>query len=55
MKRFTRVLALLLIGCRSTRRRPTDKAAKALYEKGKAAEVRQDYITAYNFIIRPIS
>ena len=26
----------------------TDKQAKALYEKGKAAEAREDYITAYN-------
>ena len=26
----------------------TDKAAKALFEKGKAAEARQDYIEAYN-------
>jgi general secretion pathway protein D len=26
----------------------SDKAAKALYEKGKAAEARQDYIEAYN-------
>ena len=26
----------------------SDKAAKALYEKGKAAEARQDYIAAYN-------
>jgi len=26
----------------------SDKAAKALYEKGKAAEAREDYIAAYN-------
>ncbi len=49
MKRFTRVLALLLIGAVLPAVASNDKAAKALYEKGKAAEVRQDYIAAYNF------
>jgi general secretion pathway protein D len=48
MKRFTGVLALLLIVALSALA-STDKAAKAAYEKGKAAEARQDYITAYNF------
>ncbi len=48
MKRFTGVLALLLMVAVSALA-STDKAAKALYEKGKAAEIRQDYIAAYNF------
>jgi general secretion pathway protein D len=47
MKRFTRVLALLLIfGTLSAV--ATDKA-KALYKQGLDAEMRQDYVTAYNF------
>ena len=49
MKRFTRVLALLLMVAALPALASSDKAAKALYEKGKAAEVRQDYIAAYNF------
>ena len=49
MKRFTRVLAVLLIGAILPLVASNDKAAKALYQKGKAAEVRQDYIAAYNF------
>ena len=49
MKRFTRVLAVLLIGALLPAVASNDKAAKSLYEKGKAAEVRQDYIAAYNF------
>jgi general secretion pathway protein D len=48
MKRFTSVLALLLIIALPALA-STDKAAKAAYEKGKAAEARQDFITAYNF------
>ncbi|MGB8772360.1 MAG: cohesin domain-containing protein [Candidatus Korobacteraceae bacterium] len=49
MKRFTRVLAVLLIGAVLPAVASNDKAAKAAYEKGKAAETRQDYIAAYNF------
>src|ERR1035441_11114778 len=49
MKRFTRVLAVLLIGAVLPVLASNDKAAKALFQKGKAAEVRQDYIAAYNF------
>ncbi|MGB7554700.1 MAG: type II and III secretion system protein, partial [Candidatus Korobacteraceae bacterium] len=49
MKRFTRVLAVLLIGAVLPAVASNDKAAKALFQKGKAAEVRQDYIAAYNF------
>ncbi len=49
MKRFTRVLAVLLIGAVLPAIASNDKAAKALFQKGKAAEVRQDYIAAYNF------
>jgi len=48
MKRFIGVLALLLVLAGSALA-STDKAAKAAYDKGKAAEVRQDYIAAYNF------
>ena len=48
MKRFTGVLTLLLILAVSALA-STDKAAKAAFEKGKAAEARQDFITAYNF------
>ena len=49
MKRFSRVLAVLLIGAVLPAVASNDKAAKALYQKGKAAEIRQDYIAAYNF------
>ena len=49
MKRFTRVLALLLIGAVLPAVASNDKAAKAAFQKGKAAEIRQDYIAAYNF------
>ncbi len=48
MKRFTGVLALLLMVAVSALA-SNDKAAKALFEKGKAAQIRQDYIAAYNF------
>ncbi|MGB8888056.1 MAG: cohesin domain-containing protein [Candidatus Korobacteraceae bacterium] len=48
MKRFTGVLTLLLILAVSALA-SNDKAAKAAFEKGKAAEARQDFITAYNF------
>ncbi len=48
MKRFTGVLALLLVLVAAALA-STDKQAKALYEKGKQAEVRQDYISAYNY------
>src|ERR1039458_7400593 len=47
MKRFTRVLAVLLIGAVLPALASNDKAAKVLFQKGKAAEVRQDYIAAY--------
>ncbi len=47
MKRLTRVLALLLI-FGSLPAVATDKA-KVLYNKGLDAEMRQDYVTAYNF------
>jgi len=48
MKRFTGVLALLLVLVAAALA-STDKQAKALYDKGKQAEARQDYISAYNF------
>ena len=48
MKRFTGVLALLLMVAVSALA-STDKQANALYQKGKDAETRQDYIAAYNF------
>jgi general secretion pathway protein D len=48
MKRFSRVLAMLLMVAVLPAVASTDKAAKALYEKGKAAEARNDYIEAYN-------
>ena len=48
MKRFTAVLALLLV-LAAAALASTDKQAKALYEKGKQAEARQDFITAYNY------
>ncbi|MDR3747372.1 MAG: cohesin domain-containing protein [Acidobacteriota bacterium] len=49
MKRLTCVLALLLIAVALPAFATQDKAAKSLYDKGKQAEVRQDYIAAYNF------
>jgi general secretion pathway protein D len=48
MKRFTAVLALLLMVAVSAYAN-SDKQAKQLYQKGRQAEARQDYITAYNF------
>ncbi len=48
MKRFTGALALLLVLAVSAFANNA-KQAKALYDKGKIAEARQDYITAYNF------
>jgi len=48
MKRLTGVLALLLVLVAAALA-STDKQAKALYDKGKQAEARQDYITAYNY------
>jgi general secretion pathway protein D len=48
MKRLTAVLALLLVLV-ATALASTDKQAKSLYDKGKQAEARQDYISAYNF------
>jgi len=48
MKRFTRLLAMLLTVSVLAAASSNDKAAKALYEKGKAAEAREDYIEAYN-------
>jgi len=49
MKRFTRILVMLLIVAALPAMASSAKAAKALYQKGKDAEVRQDYIAAYNF------
>src|SRR5271167_304339 len=48
MKRFTSVLAMLLVVAVLPAMASTEKAAKALFEKGKAAEAREDYIEAYN-------
>ncbi len=48
MKRVTRVLAILLMVAALPAMASSDKAAKALFEKGKAAEAREDYIEAYN-------
>jgi len=48
MKRFSTVLTLLLVLAVSVFA-STDKEAKQLFQKGKAAEARQDYITAYNY------
>lgn len=48
MKWFIRILATLLIMACLPAMASSDKAAKALYEQGKAAEAREDYITAYN-------
>jgi len=47
MKRLTRVLALLLIF--GTLPAVASDKAKALYKQGLNAEMRQDYVTAYNF------
>jgi general secretion pathway protein D len=47
MKRLTRVLALLLIF--GTLPAVAADKAKALYKQGLDAEMRQDYVTAYNF------
>jgi len=44
----TRILAMLLIVAVLPAMASSDKAAKALYQEGKAAQARQDYITAYN-------
>ena len=43
-KRFTSFLAMLLVVAVLPAMASTDKAAKALFEKGKVAEARQDYI-----------
>ncbi len=48
IKRFTRVLAMLFIVAALPALASNDKPANALYEKGKAAQARQDYIEAYN-------
>ena len=48
MKWFSRILAIQLMLVVLPAMASTDKAAKALYDQGKAAEARQDYITAYN-------
>ncbi|MGO9515880.1 MAG: cohesin domain-containing protein [Candidatus Korobacteraceae bacterium] len=47
-KRFSRILAMLLTVAVLPAMASNDKAAKALYQKGKAAEAREDYIEAYN-------
>ncbi len=48
MKRATTLLTLLIVLAVSAFANPA-KEAKQLYQKGKAAEARQDYISAYNF------
>lgn len=48
MKRFISVLTLLCVLAVSAFA-SADKQAKQLYDKGKLAEARQDYIGAYNF------
>ena len=48
MKRFISLLTLLCVLAASAFA-SADKQAKQLYQKGKDAEVRQDYIAAYNF------
>src|SRR5271166_1250577 len=48
MKRFTSLLTLLLVLAVSAFA-SADKKAKQLYQRGKDAEARQDYISAYNF------
>ena len=49
MKRFTGLLTLLLLILTVSAFASAEKDAKALFQKGKAAEARQDYISAYNF------
>jgi len=51
MKRITSTLMLLLVLALSAYA-SADKEAKALYQKGKDAEARQDYIAAYNFYFK---
>src|SRR5271165_2387064 len=51
MKRFTSLLTLLLVLAVSAFA-SADKEAKQLFQKGKAAEARQDYISAYNFYFK---
>ena len=51
MKRFSTVLTLLLVLAVSAFA-SADKEAKQLFQKGKAAEARQDYISAYNFYFK---
>jgi general secretion pathway protein D len=48
IKRFSGVLAILLMAAVVPAMASSDKAAKALYDKGQAAQARQDYIEAYN-------
>jgi general secretion pathway protein D len=49
MKWVTCILAVLVITLAALpAMASSDKAAKALYQEGKTAEARQDYITAYN-------
>jgi general secretion pathway protein D len=49
IKRLTGILALLLlVATLPAVASSSDKQAKALYQQGKAAEAREDYITAYN-------
>ncbi len=48
IKSSFRILAVLLLVAALPALASTDKQAKALYEQGKAAEAREDYITAYN-------
>ena len=48
MKRFTTLLTLLAVLAVSAFA-SADKEAKQLFQKGKDAEARQDYISAYNF------
>src|SRR5579863_3348272 len=48
MKRVTTLLALLAV-LTVAAFASADKEAKQLYQKGKDAEARQDYISAYNF------
>jgi len=47
MKRFTTVLLLIVLAVSAFANAAKD--AKQLYQQGKQAEARQDYITAYNF------
>src|SRR3974377_184935 len=48
MKWVIRILAMLLLVAVLPAMASVYKAAKALYQQGKAAQARQDYITAYN-------